>query len=136
MFEHLCLHVDRVVKPTISCEMNNGGISNKSGMLLCSAEPRQPQSLMRFEWRSNENVQPGTKLTISLGNEYDDKVYSCRVSNPLSEETATFTAKDCYPGKISLSHQLLCMFIVHVVEFSFFGYSVNRDYRVPMIKLD
>ena len=117
MFDHLCLHIDRVAKPNISCEMNDGSGSNKSGTLLCSAEPRQPRSLMKFEWRSRGKVQPGTNLTISLGDEYDDEEYSCRVQNPLSEETTSFIAKHCYPGKISLRHQLLFLFIVHVVEF-------------------
>lgn len=116
MHFYLCLHIDRVARPTISCEMNDGSGSNKYGTLLCSAEPRQPQSLMRFEWRSRGKVQPGTNLTISLWDKYDDEVYSCRVSNPLSKETATFTAKDCYPGKISLSHQLFCIFIVIVIS--------------------
>lgn len=118
MFDHLCLHIDRVAKPNISCEMNDGSGSNKSGTLLCSAEPRQPRSLMKFEWHVERGkVQPGTILTISLGDEYDDEVYICKVRNPLSEETTKFTAKDCYPGKISLRHQLLFIFIVHVVEF-------------------
>ncbi|XP_073329208.1 uncharacterized protein [Pagrus major] len=94
--------IDKVAKPTISCEMNDGGGSNKSGTLLCSVEPRQPQSSMWFEWQSHGNVQPGPQLTISLGDKYDDEVYSCRVSNPLSEETATFTAKDCYPENNSV----------------------------------
>lgn len=85
--------------------MNNGSSSDISGTqatLTCSA---RPQSLMKFEWRLRGNVQPGPKLTISLGDEHDEEVYNCSVSNPLTIETATFTAKDCYPGKISLRHQ-------------------------------
>ncbi|XP_042349966.1 nucleolar and coiled-body phosphoprotein 1-like isoform X2 [Plectropomus leopardus] len=93
--------IDEVAKPTISCEMNDGGSSNGSGKLVCSAEPRQPQSLMTFEWRSKEKVQPGPNLTISLGGRHDDEVYSCNVSNPLSSKAATFTAKDCYSDKSS-----------------------------------
>ncbi|KAM8749313.1 uncharacterized protein AB9X84_014192 isoform 2-T2 [Acanthopagrus schlegelii] len=95
--------IDRVAKPNISCEMNDGGSSNKSGTLLCTAEPRQPQSLMKFEWHVERGkVQPGTTLTISLGDEYDDEVYICEVRNPLSEETTKFTAKDCYPENNSV----------------------------------
>ncbi|XP_036966454.1 dentin sialophosphoprotein-like isoform X3 [Acanthopagrus latus] len=94
--------IDRVAKPNISCEMNDGSGSNKSGTLLCSAEPRQPRSLMKFEWRSRGKVQPGTNLTISLGDEYDDEEYSCRVQNPLSEETTSFIAKHCYPENNSV----------------------------------
>uniref|UniRef100_A0A671WBE5 Ig-like domain-containing protein n=1 Tax=Sparus aurata TaxID=8175 RepID=A0A671WBE5_SPAAU len=116
--------VDRVAKPTISCEMNDGGGFNKSGMLLCSAEPRQPQSLMRFEWQSNGNVQPGTKLTISLGDEYDDEVYSCRVSNPLSEETATFTAKDCYPENSSVLTAVLVTIAVFSLSLLLMGLGI------------
>lgn len=85
---------------------------------MCSAEPRQP--LMKFEWRTHGGVQPGPELTISLGEEHDDDVHSCSVSNPLSNETATFTAKDCYTGKdaLTLRRQLYCIFIVHVVKFA------------------
>ncbi|XP_031151862.1 clumping factor A-like isoform X2 [Sander lucioperca] len=91
--------IDKVAKPTISCEMSDGSSSNRSGQLVCSAEPRQP--LMKFEWRTHGGVQPGPELTISLGEEHDDDVHSCSVSNPLSNETATFTAKDCYTDQSS-----------------------------------
>ncbi|XP_044073446.1 protein starmaker-like [Siniperca chuatsi] len=94
--------IDKVAKPNISCEMNDGSSSNISGKLLCSAEPRTPQSLMKFEWISHGNVQLGPELIISLGNKHDDEVYSCRVSNHLSSETAIFMAKDCYPDKSSV----------------------------------
>ncbi|XP_070770943.1 protein starmaker-like [Enoplosus armatus] len=92
--------IDKVVKPTISCEMNGGSSSNISGTLQCSAEPRAPQSLMKFEWKSHGEgkAQLSPKLTIPLGDKHDNKVHVCMVSNPLSRETATFTAKDCYPG--------------------------------------
>ncbi|XP_041806750.1 protein starmaker-like isoform X2 [Chelmon rostratus] len=93
--------IEIVAKPTISCTMNDGGGSNMSATLECSAEPRHPQSLMTFEWSSHGNVHPGTQLIISLGEKHDDEVYSCRVSNPLSHDTATFTAKHCYPNETS-----------------------------------
>lgn len=102
-FVHLCLHIDTVPKPTISCKMNNDSSSNKSGTLECSADYKhsQTRSLLKFEWGSHGNVQPGPQLTISLGHEHDGHEYICNVSNPKSSETTTFTAKDCYPGKIS-----------------------------------
>ncbi|XP_032385462.1 uncharacterized protein LOC116697933 isoform X2 [Etheostoma spectabile] len=102
--------IDKVAKPTISCDMSDGSSSNKSGRLVCSAEPRQPQSLMKFEWRTHGGVQPGPELTISLGKEHDDGVHSCSVSNPLSNETATFAAKDCYPDQ-SLSVAVIASII-------------------------
>lgn len=105
----LCLHTDKVAKPTITCEMNNGSSSDMSGVLVCSAELKQPQSLMKFEWTSYGKLQHGPQLTISLGDKLDEEVYSCRVSNPLSNEMATFIAKDCYAGKISLRNQLHCI---------------------------
>uniref|UniRef100_A0A3Q3M5T2 CD58 molecule n=1 Tax=Mastacembelus armatus TaxID=205130 RepID=A0A3Q3M5T2_9TELE len=95
--------IDRVPKPTISCETHNGSSSNTDGAqatLMCSVESKEPQSLMKFEWISRGNVQPGPELTIHLKDKHDDEEYSCRVSNPLTLETSTFIAKDCYPGKI------------------------------------
>ncbi|XP_035799465.2 uncharacterized protein DDB_G0290685 isoform X2 [Amphiprion ocellaris] len=92
--------IDRVAKPTISCEMNNGNSSIKSGnqaTLKCSAEARLSPSLTKFEWSSQGTLQLGEKLIIPLGDEHDDKVYDCTVSNPLTKESTTFTAKDCYP---------------------------------------
>ncbi|KAL7385110.1 hypothetical protein ABVT39_015717 [Epinephelus coioides] len=94
---HILEVIDEVAKPTISCEMIDGSSSNKSGKLVCTTEPRRPESLMKFEWSSNGKVQRGPNLLISLGEKHDDEVYSCHVSNPLSRETATFTAKDCHP---------------------------------------
>ncbi|XP_068428839.1 protein starmaker-like isoform X2 [Clinocottus analis] len=101
--------IDTVAKPTISCEMNDGGSSNVSGELVCSAEPRPPRSLMKFEWRTHGDVRPGPQLRISLGDTHDDKVYSCNVSNNLSSEEATFTAKDCYPDESSSVILIVCL---------------------------
>ncbi|XP_077946500.1 uncharacterized protein LOC120834442 isoform X4 [Gasterosteus aculeatus] len=86
--------MDKVSRPTISCKMNDGGSLNVSGELVCSAEP---QPSLKFEWGARGNVQLGPQLQIPLGDEHDDEVYSCSVSNQLSKETTTFTAKDCYP---------------------------------------
>nr|XP_046259817.1 dentin sialophosphoprotein-like isoform X11 [Scatophagus argus] len=106
--------IDKVAKPTISCHMNNGTSSHISGTLLCAAEPRRPQNLMKFEWSSKGKVQPGPQLVISLGGEYDDEVHICRVSNPLSTETATFTSKDCYPVKSSSAALIASLVIIFI----------------------
>ncbi|GLD69203.1 claspin-like isoform X1, partial [Lates japonicus] len=89
--------IGKVNKPTISCDMNDGSSDGTRATLMCSAEPTHPQSLVKFEWVSPGTVQPGSNLPISLGGELDDKTYTCRVRNPLTNGTDTFTAKDCYP---------------------------------------
>nr|XP_046259808.1 neurofilament heavy polypeptide-like isoform X3 [Scatophagus argus] len=106
--------IDKVAKPTISCHMNNGTSSHISGTLLCSAEPRRPQNLMKFEWSSKGKVHPGPQLVISLGGEYDDEVHICNVSNPLSTETATFTSKDCYPVNSSSAALIASLVIIFI----------------------
>ncbi|XP_033984634.1 protein IWS1 homolog A-like isoform X2 [Trematomus bernacchii] len=93
--------IDKIAKPTISCEINDDSIGNISGKLLCSAKPGRLQSLKKLEWRSHGSVQPGPEFNIPLGGEHNEEEYSCTVSNPRSSETATFTAKDCYPVKSS-----------------------------------
>ncbi|XP_039455997.1 THO complex subunit 2-like isoform X2 [Oreochromis aureus] len=88
---------DRVTKPTVTCHMSDGSSSDKSGSeatLMCSTNTSQS---LNYEWSQPGKVQPGQILTIPLGTEHDDKVYNCTVSNQLSREIATFTAKDCYP---------------------------------------
>eukprot|EP00066_Takifugu_rubripes_P029603 XP_011618869.1 PREDICTED: CD48 antigen-like isoform X2 [Takifugu rubripes] len=89
--------IDKVAKPTITCETNSSKSSNLSGLLTCSA----PQPDIEYEWFFSGNTQPGPQLRIFLDNKHDERVYSCRVSNPLSNETAEFTAKDCYSGESS-----------------------------------
>ncbi|XP_026231745.1 lymphocyte function-associated antigen 3-like isoform X2 [Anabas testudineus] len=91
--------IDKVAKPTISCQRDNGSFSTTHGnqaTLSCSAESRQPQYL-QYEWISHGTVQPGQKLTITLND--DNEEYSCRVSNPLTSETTKFTTKDCFQTK-------------------------------------
>ncbi|XP_062420971.1 muscle M-line assembly protein unc-89-like isoform X10 [Pungitius pungitius] len=90
--------MDKVSRPTISCKMKEGGSVISSGELVCSAEP---QPSLKFEWGASGKLQVGPKLQIPLGEEHDDEVYSCSVSNLLSKETTTFTAKDCYPEESS-----------------------------------
>uniref|UniRef100_A0A674MMI1 Ig-like domain-containing protein n=1 Tax=Takifugu rubripes TaxID=31033 RepID=A0A674MMI1_TAKRU len=89
--------IDKVAKPTITCETNSSKTSNLSGLLTCSA----PQPDIEYEWFFYGNTQPGPQLRIFLDNKHDERVYSCRVSNPLSNETAEFTAKDCYSDESS-----------------------------------
>ncbi|TNN39712.1 Lymphocyte function-associated antigen 3 [Liparis tanakae] len=94
--------IDLVPRPSISCELMDGGGSNVSAELLCSAAPGRPRAGVAFEWRTRGDVRRGPRLHIPLGGDYDDDVYSCNVSNLLSSKEATFPAKDCYPGTLSL----------------------------------
>ncbi|XP_034429838.1 nucleolar and coiled-body phosphoprotein 1-like isoform X1 [Hippoglossus hippoglossus] len=89
--------IDKVTKPSVSCDVNSSSSDTRGAWatLTCSAEPTQPQSLMKYEWESSGNVLPGPQLTILLEDEPDDKTYTCRVSNPLTFETTTFAAKTC-----------------------------------------
>ncbi|XP_037646546.1 hepatocyte cell adhesion molecule-like isoform X4 [Sebastes umbrosus] len=131
--------IDEVAKPTISCEMNNGSSSKSSAQLECSSESRRPQSLTKFEWSTRGNVKPGPKLTISLGDERDDEVYSCIVSNPLSNETATFTAKDCYPEKsssVALIASLLSIFVLLLVGVGVGIWFCKRHHKACFAKGD
>lgn len=108
-FLYLCMYIDRVTKPTITCNMSDGSSSDKSrseATLKCSAKTSQS---LNYEWSQPGKIQPGQILMISLGTEHDDKVYSCTASNQLSKEIATFTAKDCYPGKVLLISSTICL---------------------------
>ncbi|KAM7407337.1 hypothetical protein PAMA_003183 [Pampus argenteus] len=122
--------IDRVTKPKIACEIIDGSSSTKSGiqaMLTCSAESIHPQYLLKFEWSSHGKVQPGPNLTISLGP--DDEVYSCDVSNPLSNDRHTFTAKDCYPVKdssVGLIVGLVLFFLMIIAVLLVLGYMFRR----------
>ncbi|KAG7493856.1 neurofilament medium polypeptide-like isoform X7 [Solea senegalensis] len=109
--------IDRVAKPTISCNMSNGS-SNTHGTqatLTCSAEPTHPRSILKYEWQSRGNVLPGPKLTINLEDEDADQIHTCVVSNPLTNEKATFTSKSCYSDSpVALVASLVTIFIVLV----------------------
>uniref|UniRef100_UPI0037E8A9D6 nucleolar and coiled-body phosphoprotein 1-like isoform X2 n=1 Tax=Semicossyphus pulcher TaxID=241346 RepID=UPI0037E8A9D6 len=105
--------IDKVAMPTISCEMNDA--SGIQATLVCSAEPRPPQSPLKFEWRSRGKPHPRPNYTISLGDKHDEEVYSCSVSNPLSNETATFTAKECYPDSSSSVALIVSLVITGLV---------------------
>lgn len=103
--------------------MKDGSSSDKDGtqaVLLCSAQPGEPQSLLKYQWTSHGKIHHGPNLTISVKDTNDHEKYSCKLSNPLTAETATFTAKDCYSGRC----QLYCMFINDIVEFEFFTFDI------------
>ncbi|XP_029968685.1 uncharacterized protein DDB_G0290685-like isoform X2 [Salarias fasciatus] len=90
--------IGKVSKPSISCEIEDTS-SDESGnraSLKCSAESSRSESLMKFEWSWRGSMQPGPNLTIPLGDENDEEEYSCTVSNPMSRETTTFSARSCY----------------------------------------
>ncbi|XP_035995112.1 sporozoite surface protein 2 isoform X3 [Fundulus heteroclitus] len=96
--------IDKVFTPAISCKINNAKTADQSGdkaTLTCSSPSRDPQSLLTFQWSSDANIHPGAELNISLRGEDDDQIYRCAVSNRLSQESATFSAKDCYSDKKS-----------------------------------
>ncbi|XP_072769495.1 SLAM family member 5-like [Nerophis lumbriciformis] len=105
--------IDKVSKPNISCEMSD----TKQATLVCSTESKHPH-LLKFKWSSAGKEQTGPKLTITVRNEDDDQVYRCDVSNPLTNEKASFTAKDCFLGKRSdarLIIKLVCIFILVIL---------------------
>ncbi|XP_054642120.1 CD48 antigen-like [Dunckerocampus dactyliophorus] len=83
--------IDKVSKPNISCEMSDA----KQATLVCSTESKHPH-LLEFKWSSRGNEQTAPNLTITVEN---DDVYCCEVSNPLTNETASFNAKDCFPDE-------------------------------------
>ncbi|KAM4730631.1 uncharacterized protein FYW61_008857 isoform 2-T2 [Anableps anableps] len=90
--------IDKVAKPTISCEMHHASTPDEPGgqaTLQCSS-PSRNQSLLTFQWRSNSKMSLGPVLVISLGGEHDNYMFNCTVSNPLTQESAVFIAKDCY----------------------------------------
>lgn len=103
------LFVDKVAVPTITCLINgtdNGGGDESDprslAELRCSAEG--PPSLVTYDWMLVSGVRGGAALAVALRGEQDDTVYKCRATNPVSEETGTFVAKDCYPGEAHTMH--------------------------------
>nr|XP_057938778.1 lymphocyte function-associated antigen 3-like isoform X3 [Doryrhamphus excisus] len=102
--------IDNVATPGISCEMSD----TKQAMLVCSTESKHPH-LLDFRWSSRGKQQTGPNLTITVRNEDDDQVYRCDVSNPLTNETASFTAKDCYLDKRSAAVNVAISVIFVVV---------------------
>ncbi|XP_077436365.1 lymphocyte function-associated antigen 3-like [Vanacampus margaritifer] len=124
--------IDKVTKPNISCEM----INISQAMLVCTTECKCPH-LLKFKWRSQGKEQTGPNLNITLSNDHDDQVYQCDVSNPLSKEIATFSAKDCFPGETYLARifirpdimPILTTAVLILVTGFIFGYMFRRKYR-------
>ncbi|XP_061893333.1 uncharacterized protein LOC133642931 [Entelurus aequoreus] len=94
-FQYRIEVIDQVSKPNISCERSD----TKQATLVCSTESKQPHLLM-FKWHSRGKEHTGPNLTV--WNEDDGQVYRCDVSNPLTNETASFT-NDCFLDKRSNS---------------------------------
>ncbi|XP_077393420.1 CD48 antigen-like [Festucalex cinctus] len=86
--------IEKVTKPNITCVMSG----EHQATLVCSTDSKHPHLL---EWDSHGNKQPGPNLTINLAGEFDDRVYRCDVSNPLTKQTATFAASKCFMDKPS-----------------------------------
>ncbi|XP_061876839.1 lymphocyte function-associated antigen 3-like [Entelurus aequoreus] len=110
--------IDQVSKPNISYVMMS---DTMQAILVCSTESKHPH-LLKFKWSSAGKEQTGPFSTITVRNEDDDQVYRCDVSNPLTNETASFTAKDCFPGKrsdhlrINISVCIVILFVFLVIN--------------------
>ncbi|XP_024143034.1 cell surface glycoprotein 1 isoform X3 [Oryzias melastigma] len=91
--------IEPLPKPSISCVTNGEG----NATLTCSAEVKRPESRsnLEFSWVPPGKEQSSQKLEIKLGGQMNSEVYECTVRNQKSEESASFTAKDCYPAKDS-----------------------------------
>lgn len=69
---------------------------------------------MKFKWKTKGKLHHGPKSTITLGDQHGEVEYNCPVSNPLSSETASITAKECSNGKNNTFHQQHCMFELEI----------------------
>ncbi|XP_061142929.1 uncharacterized protein LOC133159687 isoform X3 [Syngnathus typhle] len=83
--------IDKVDQPHISCVLT----SPNRVLLVCSTESKHPD-LLEFKWSSDGKEHAGPNLQINVRGKHDDRVYRCDVSNPLTKETANFTAGDCF----------------------------------------
>ncbi|XP_053733372.1 uncharacterized protein LOC128766050 [Synchiropus splendidus] len=83
--------IDEVSITRVSCEM----VGDHQAKLLCSADCSHPE-LLTFEWRSNGTQHPGPNMTLLL-EEPDDRVFTCRVRNPVSQDEATLAVSRCFP---------------------------------------
>ncbi|KAK5611149.1 hypothetical protein CRENBAI_021283 [Crenichthys baileyi] len=138
--------IDKVAKPTISCNIHTASTSNQTGgqaTLTCSSPSKYHQSLLTFQWHSDANMHLGPELMIALGGELDNHIYSCTVRNPLTEESAAYSAKDCYPdtspavliAAIVISIVVLLLLLFCVIFFIFYkkGY-LKREKKSDMEK--
>ncbi|XP_049610337.1 uncharacterized protein [Syngnathus scovelli] len=121
---------DNVTKPNISCKM----VDQNQAFLECLTEGKS-DPLLKFKWRSQGTEQTGPILKINLSDEQD--VYHCDVSNPLTNETASFLAKDCFLNKIPQDGilistdmtSLLVTGITGIVSGFILGYIVRRKFQ-------
>ncbi|KAM9801798.1 uncharacterized protein ACBT44_014401 isoform 4-T4 [Syngnathus typhle] len=104
--------IDKVTKPSISCEMADTNLAT----LVCSTDSKYPR-LVEFKWSSGGKKHPGPNLTITLEDEHDDRVYRCDVSNPLTNETATFAAKNCFLDQKSSARLAIILPVIFAVLF-------------------
>ncbi|KAM9820820.1 LOW QUALITY PROTEIN: NACHT, LRR and PYD domains-containing protein 3-like [Neosynchiropus ocellatus] len=95
---------------SVSCEMDG----DHQATLVCSAESSHPQ-LLSYEWSFNRTKHRGSNLTIGLEDEHDERMFTCRVSSPLSEDKATLAARKCYPEAVSLTVPIVAGSIVAVL---------------------
>nr|XP_049584935.1 uncharacterized protein LOC125974104 isoform X3 [Syngnathus scovelli] len=104
--------IDKVTKPSISCKMADANLAT----LVCSTDSKYPR-LVEFNWSSGGKKQPGPNLTITLEDEHDNRVYRCDVSNPLTNETATFAAKNCFLDQKSSARLAIILPVIFAVLF-------------------
>ncbi|XP_057708251.1 uncharacterized protein LOC130926932 isoform X2 [Corythoichthys intestinalis] len=104
--------IDKVGKPSISCKM----VDENQATLMCSSHSKHPH-LLQFMWHSLGKNRPGPNLTITLQDKLDDRVYHCHVSNPLTNETAGFTAKDCFKDKKTAALLVIILPVIFAVAF-------------------
>ncbi|XP_068507810.1 uncharacterized protein [Syngnathus scovelli] len=83
--------IEKVDQPHISCVLT----SPNRVLLVCSTDSKHPD-LLEFKWSSDGKEHSGPNLQINVRGKHDDRVYRCDVSNPLTKETANFTAGDCF----------------------------------------
>ncbi|XP_061649029.1 uncharacterized protein LOC133487066 isoform X1 [Phyllopteryx taeniolatus] len=107
--------IDKIAKPSISCEMADAN----QATLVCSTDSKHPR-FVEYKWSSHGNRRPGPNLTITLRDESDDRIYRCDVSNPLTSETATFTAKDCFLDKKTAALLAIILPVIFGVAFILF----------------
>ncbi|XP_061735345.1 uncharacterized protein LOC133538076 [Nerophis ophidion] len=99
-FQYKIEVIDKVSTPNIRCEM----MDTYQATLMCSTESKHSH-LLEFKWRSGGNKQTAPNLTISLSDNLD-QIHVCEFSNPLTNARATFTAKDCLSGNISMARMV------------------------------
>ncbi|XP_061917391.1 uncharacterized protein LOC133658905 isoform X2 [Entelurus aequoreus] len=117
--------IDKVSKPKIRCKM----IDRYQATLVCSTESKHSH-LLKFKWRSDGNEQTGPNLTITLKKFLNHEVYMCDVGNPLTNEIAAFTVKDCLSGGITVAEKVVIFLsiiaVVLIGVFIFWGWKFYK----------